>query len=354
MSNLHGIPDTLAEAMAREGDLLPNVILSAPGLVVPPSSMTIGPFPATAYVVRGTHLVYVTQAAASITLTGADGTYWLAIHADTHTAVASWTRVPGTHYLWRPSPTQPPGVDGLLGMAQVTVAGGVITAVAPNPLSWTLPVAWRTLLQLGTMALQQASAVAITGGTAALSLLTSTQVGVGTAPSYPFDVAGQAKFGAPVAIGANPVSNQLLTLHYPKNSVFALVIRPTDNDAGGGAPVIFSNLAGATVGSIQTTASSTAFNTSSDVRLKEAIVPLDDALDVLRAVKPVTFQWKADGTRGVGMLAHELQQVVPEAVSGSPDAPEPQGVDYSKLVPHLIASVQALLARLEALEVRLA
>jgi hypothetical protein len=110
------------------------------------------------------------------------------------------------------------------------------------------------------------------------------------------------------------------------------------------------------VGSITTTASATAYNTSSDYRLKEDWVAVADASTRVNALKPVNFAWKVDGSRVDGFLAHELAEVVPEAVTGEKDAvdaegnPEYQGIDQSKLVPLLTAALQEALARIETLE----
>jgi hypothetical protein len=77
------------------------------------------------------------------------------------------------------------------------------------------------------------------------------------------------------------------------------------------------------------------------------------------ALKPVNFAWKADGSRVDGFIAHEAQDVVPEAVTGEKDAvdadgnPEYQGIDQSKLVPLLTAALQEALKRIEALEAQL-
>ena len=131
MSNTHLVPDLHYETQAVDGDLLPSAVLSTTFPPVPVSSMTLAAFPTQAYVRVGSpiRLVYVNQPAAAVTLTGADGAYWLACHADTHSAVSGWARVPGTHYAWRASATRPAEPDGTLLLAQVTVAGGVITAV---------------------------------------------------------------------------------------------------------------------------------------------------------------------------------------------------------------------------------
>ncbi|MGA9796207.1 MAG: DUF2793 domain-containing protein [Rhizomicrobium sp.] len=109
------------------------------------------------------------------------------------------------------------------------------------------------------------------------------------------------------------------------------------------------------VGSISTSGSATSFNTSSDRRLKTDIAPLC-AGALMDALAPVTFAWKADGARGAGFIADELQAVVPEAVTGEPGAVDGAGaaiyqsVDHSKLVPHLVAAIRELRARVAVLE----
>ena len=117
------------------------------------------------------------------------------------------------------------------------------------------------------------------------------------------------------------------------------------------------------IGSITCTASATAYNTSSDYRLKENVQPMQGALATVAALKPVTYKWKADGSAGQGFIAHELQAVVPDCVTGEKDAvdkdgkPQYQGVDTSFLVATLVAAIQeqqtiiqSLTARLEVLE----
>jgi hypothetical protein len=113
---------------------------------------------------------------------------------------------------------------------------------------------------------------------------------------------------------------------------------------------------GSAAGAITHTNTTTNYGTSSDYRLKENPTPVTGALDTVAALKPVDFAWKSDGSAGRGFIAHELQAVVPEAVTGEKDAvdaegnPEYQGVDASKLVPLLVAAVQELSAKVAALE----
>jgi hypothetical protein len=118
---------------------------------------------------------------------------------------------------------------------------------------------------------------------------------------------------------------------------------------------------GTQIGTITTNgSSSTAYNTSSDYRLKENILPMTGALGVVQALKPVTYNWKVDGSAGQGFIAHELQAIVPECVTGEKDAvdaegkPQYQGIDTSFLVATLTAAIQELKATVDAQAARIA
>ena len=157
------------------------------------------------------------------------------------------------------------------------------------------------------------------------------------------------------------------------------------------------------VGSIMRSGTdSVSYNTSSDYRLKEDWQPMEGSIDRLMQLKPCNFAWKADGSRVDGFLAHEAQEVVPEAVHGEKDAvriqqyevspavyedvvipaeldeegneisperteqklvseavmgerevPEYQGIDQSKIVPLLTAALQDAVKEIEALKARI-
>ena len=111
------------------------------------------------------------------------------------------------------------------------------------------------------------------------------------------------------------------------------------------------------VGSISVGASSTAFNTSSDHRLKENVIDLDGAIDRVKQLAPKRFNFIAYADTTVdGFLAHEAQTVVPEAVTGTHNEVDDdgnavmQGIDQSKLVPLLTAALQEAIAKIETLE----
>ena len=123
----------------------------------------------------------------------------------------------------------------------------------------------------------------------------------------------------------------------------------------------FTNNTGATqYGSIYRTAGSLVYSTSSDYRLKENVVELGNASERLLQLQPKRFNFIEFPDNTIdGFIAHEVQEVVPEAVVGDKDAvnddgtPEYQAVDNSKLVPLLTASLQEALAKIETLEQRI-
>jgi hypothetical protein len=149
---------------------------------------------------------------------------------------------------------------------------------------------------------------------------------------------------------------------------------------GGFGHLSFINGNGA-VGSVVTSGTATAYNTSSDYRLKENVVSLTSATARLNQLAPKRFNFIADANVTVdGFLAHEVADVVPEAITGAKDAmrdeeyevtpavlgddgnvvteavmgtrsvPDYQGIDQSKLVPLLVATIQELEARITQLE----
>jgi hypothetical protein len=108
------------------------------------------------------------------------------------------------------------------------------------------------------------------------------------------------------------------------------------------------------VGSISVTASATAYNTSSDARLKD-VTGEARGLEVINELNPVAYNWKANGKADEGLIAQEVLNIVPNAVSGSEE--DMYQMDYSKLVVHLVAGmkeqqtiIESLKARITALE----
>ena len=156
------------------------------------------------------------------------------------------------------------------------------------------------------------------------------------------------------------------------------------------------------IGSITTSSASTAYNTTSDYRLKENVTDITDGIERVKQLNPSRFNFIADADTTVdGFLAHEVSDIVPEAITGEKDAmqdeeyevtpavyedvvipavldddgneieaerteqqlvteavmgtrsvPDYQGIDQSKLVPLLTAALQEAIAKIETLEAK--
>lgn len=137
------------------------------------------------------------------------------------------------------------------------------------------------------------------------------------------------------------------------NSTSASAAAALFNRQSSDGDIVLFRRANTGVGSISVTTSATAYNTTSDYRLKEGIQPVADATERLMELKPVNFAWKADGSRTDGFIAHEVQAVVPQAVTGEKDGDDMQQMDHSKLVPLLTAALQKAIQQIELLEARL-
>jgi hypothetical protein len=145
------------------------------------------------------------------------------------------------------------------------------------------------------------------------------------------------------------------------NPAHGLIFRAGQNGSSSGSNFFsFRRPDDTVLGSIsQNGASSVAYNTSSDYRLKENISPLTDAIYRISQLKPSQFNFITEPGKTVdGFIAHEAQEVVPECVTGDKDAvdddgnPIYQGIDQSKLVPLLTAALQEALAEIESLKAR--
>ena len=132
-----------------------------------------------------------------------------------------------------------------------------------------------------------------------------------------------------------------------------MIIKNTDASSSSQRQgIAFLNSSGTRVGTITITSSATGYATSSDYRLKENVTDMTNATTRLKELKPKRFNWIADETNTLvdGFLAHEVSNVVPEAILGEKDGAEMQAIDQSKLIPLLVKTIQELEARITTLE----
>ena len=142
--------------------------------------------------------------------------------------------------------------------------------------------------------------------------------------------------GSPSGSGFGMESSGRVTLFQGTTSTAAMTMQAFYNPNG-------------QVGRIATNGSGTGFFTSSDYRLKEDLKDFN-GLEKVSEIPVYDFKWKTDENRSYGVMAHELQKVLPDAVSGDKDAEEMQSVDYSKIVPLLVKSIQELKAEVDLLK----
>jgi hypothetical protein len=221
-----------------------------------------------------------------------------------------------------------------------------------------------------------------------------TYISAGAALAYRMTSSGHAWYTAPSGTAGNAISfTQAMTLDTSGN----LLVGTTSNGrqdvnsitlepkVSGGGYGVFNHATGTAsgrqfidfayaanqIGTItQNGTTAVAYNTTSDYRLKENVQPMQNALATVAALKPCTYTWKADGSAGQGFIAHELQAVVPDCVTGEKDAvrivdelddegkvigtkeePQYQGVDTSFLIATLTAAIQeqqAIITQLQA------
>jgi len=90
----------------------------------------------------------------------------------------------------------------------------------------------------------------------------------------------------------------------------------------------------------------TDFNSTSDINLKENIHTVQNALDVVNNLRGVSFNWKESGRSSYGVIAQELQKVLPELVHGD----NPKTVNYNGIIGVLIEAVKELKKEIEELK----
>ncbi len=208
----------------------------------------------------------------------------------------------------------------------------------------------------------------LTDGSERMRLHSTGCLSVGTSPASTYW--SDSKFYV-----ENTNGNVGVMSHSGSNNNYLLTLRHNRASGGTGATqIIFLASGGTGVGSIQSTGSSTSFNTSSDYRLKENVIAISDGITRLKTLKPSRFNFIADAETTVdGFLAHEVT-AVPEAITGTKDQvvtqamidsgdatqnsklndPIYQEIDQAKLVPLLTAALQEAIAKIETLETKVA
>lgn len=215
----------------------------------------------------------------------------------------------------------------------------------------------------GTSGQMQGSTVVVTDA-GAMSGITSLAINGALTGVTDITISGAANFGSLKIGEASFVTDAPLEASSTSGLAAGFEFKGASGGGGlgvnrtssDGSAIIFYRAA-SLVGSISVTASATAYNTSSDYRIKDEVEPYAGGLAAIQALQPCTFVMKADPDRirQLGFIAHEVQAVLPQAVTGEKDAVDENGdiitqqLDLSKIVPALVSSVQELAAEVAEL-----
>jgi len=191
-----------------------------------------------------------------------------------------------------------------------------------------------------------------TNGSERMRIDSSGNVGIGiTNPSRPLDVYKTGTGSCAFVDGTGTVTSS--------HTILDVRFDGTGSPATSATYIRFGD-ADSNNGSITVNGGSVAYNTSSDYRKKENVVDLTDGIDRVKQLDVHRFNWIGRDETVDGFLAHEVQTVVPEAVTGTHNEvddegnPVYQGIDQSKLVPLLTGALQEAIAKIETLETTVA
>jgi hypothetical protein len=272
-----------------------------------------------------------------------------------------------------------------LGFATATTGGGIFQFYTAGTEALRIDASGNVDITYGNLFTDTTSGIFFSGG---IGSFTNGIYGVGV-NNVAINTGGTSRMtidssGNVIVSGAGSGSLGKLTTRSDGGTPLAV-----SNESASGTLVALMGNGSGNLGTITHNGSSVAYNTTSDYRLKEDDQPMTGATERVKALRPINFAWKADGSRVDGFLAHEAQEVVPECVTGSKDAmrdeeyevtpaveavrdedgnvtteavaavmgtrsvPDYQGIDQSKLVPLLTAALQEAITKIEDLTTRL-
>jgi hypothetical protein len=226
-------------------------------------------------------------------------------------------------------------INSLTATNGITISGAYSTLIATSVLTMDYSAGFARYTSLGADA-------STPGGHAFFGYSSNTGVG---AERMRIDSSGRLLVGTTsTTCGGNTISAGGVNIEASANFATGITT-PTGNQFA----MLFANGSNGIVGSISLTSTLTAYNVTSDERLKTNIV--DAPLGNIDSIKVRSFDWVINGShQEYGMVAQELIEVAPYAVTKTENPDDMMQVDYSKLVPMMIKEIQDLKQRIATLE----
>jgi hypothetical protein len=237
-----------------------------------------------------------------------------------------------------------------------TAGTGTVTSVAASVPAF-LSIAGSPITTSGTLAISYSgTALPVANGGTGLTSLTVGYIPYGNGTSAFNSSSGFSYDGSNFLIGTTVIDPSGDAFSFQTANKYGCFSHATGATSGTG--YIYFRYAGTSIGSItQTGTTAVLYNTTSDYRLKNDITPIQNALAIVEALNPVNFTW-VDGRKDDGFIAHEIQAIIPNCVTGKKDAVDKDGnpvyqqMDNSGVIPFLVKAIQELKQEIDLLKAK--
>lgn len=148
--------------------------------------------------------------------------------------------------------------------------------------------------------------------------------------------------------GTAATATQVQTIATPTNASFYITFVDANNSSAAGESVYTTSsfIINPSSGQVQ----ATSFNSTSDISLKENIEKTQNATEIIKQIDGVAFTWKKTKIKSYGVIAQDIEKIIPEAVSEDGGI---KSVNYNAIIAFLIEANKELADKVDQLEKKL-